>query len=154
MDRPDFFFGVRLHIPSVWSDHSIYRFAMPKEEETRHDSPVLSRKIKELHANVIVTRLSLAPEQSFEQIFEDANAVAREQDVVFEVVASGQGESMGQSLLWQDCYKSHPTHQTSLYQRHIAFSNPWGDVVLCTITGTHRDVEDMTQAMGIELVGG
>lgn len=151
MHRPDFFYGIRLHIPETWADHSIYRFAAPKSSQNAPDTPFLTSKIKEFHANLIVTRLSLASAQEFEHLFADANLFAQENQVPLDVIASGRGKYMGQQMLWQDTYKPHPTTQTSLYQRHIAFLNPWNDVVLCTFTGTQHDVEQMTQDMGVEL---
>ncbi len=147
MPEPLNLHGLDVPVPEDWEDFSSYTFLVPPAVSPDPMRPTLS-EMRQLQANLVVTRRAREPGQPLESYFEAANAELRELDKDFRLVTGGLGEYRGRPAVWQDSNRPHRDSGMQVHQRHIAVESEAHQVVLLTLTGDHHDLQRMSRQLG------
>jgi hypothetical protein len=145
--------GLEVPVPGDWEDFSSYVFFVPPEAQDEAARPTM-QEIRELQANLVVTRRARQPRQQLATYFEAANAELVEQETGFELRAAGLSRYRGRAAAWQDISRLHPPSGMQVAQRNIAVEGDADEVVMLTLTGSARDLVRMSTLLGFETAPG
>lgn len=154
MTVPRTIHGLDIVVPSAWTDHTVYRFALPAADELKVPLQAKSRPHQAFRSNVVVAKIRLAGPFSAETLFEKSNQQQAAADPTYKVLNSGSARLGSKESIWQDATLTISNPRIQLFQRQVATRLSDSDAVVVTLTSDRSDLEKPFAEMRLQLVEG